>query len=416
MSVLRDAVAVLQQAETRRLEQVAAAGGGEAVLELVRTSADADADQLTQAGLPLAQILPGLDAPQAAALKLQLQLNRIRVQAVNILKECNNLDPSMLQAEDILDAKAFTARLGQMLQDQANNPAQRLVAVGATMTTADVAGAADEPQALARLLVALNGALARPDLYEEKAWTAFPPTAEAKELLKQNLLRMSERRLTRLNRLLLEAAFGPAIAQRPGIGAFDLRMIADGTISSLPAAAKAKDRLVAGIGADGLAALAQELRHRADLATLNQTFTDMAYHPAEGGTRTFWLVVLSLLVCVVGIVNTMMMAVTERFREIATMKCLGAMDSFILKAFLIESAAMGLVGSCLGLAVGLIIVLAQAQVRFGAAFWSALPAGDLGLASLFALGCGLVLAVLGALLPALKAAKMHPIEAMRVDA
>jgi hypothetical protein len=43
-----------------------------------------------------------------------------------------------------------------------------------------------------------------------------------------------------------------------------------------------------------------------------------------------WLVILSLLVCVVGIVNAQLMAVTERFREIGTMKCLGALDRFIL--------------------------------------------------------------------------------------
>ena len=45
-----------------------------------------------------------------------------------------------------------------------------------------------------------------------------------------------------------------------------------------------------------------------------------------------WIIILSLLVCVVGIVNAQLMAVTERFREIGTMKCLGALDRFILHA------------------------------------------------------------------------------------
>jgi putative ABC transport system permease protein len=46
-----------------------------------------------------------------------------------------------------------------------------------------------------------------------------------------------------------------------------------------------------------------------------------------------WIIILSLLVCVVGIVNAQLMAVTERFREIGTMKCLGALDRFVLRLF-----------------------------------------------------------------------------------
>ncbi len=52
--------------------------------------------------------------------------------------------------------------------------------------------------------------------------------------------------------------------------------------------------------------------------------------------RMIWLVVMSLLVCTVGITNSMLMAVTERFKEIGTMKCLGALDSFVVLLFLLE--------------------------------------------------------------------------------
>ena len=55
---------------------------------------------------------------------------------------------------------------------------------------------------------------------------------------------------------------------------------------------------------------------------------------AQISYKQYWLIVLSLLVCVVGITNAMLMSVTERFREIGTMKCLGALDSFIVKLFL----------------------------------------------------------------------------------
>jgi ABC-type antimicrobial peptide transport system permease subunit len=112
----------------------------------------------------------------------------------------------------------------------------------------------------------------------------------------------------------------------------------------------------------------------------------------------------------------MMMAVTERFREIATMKCLGAVDGFILKAFLIESGSVGLVGAFVGAVIGIILVLLQSTARFGGTFWAALPAGNLFVATAAALLCGLILTILGALLPAYRAARMHPIEAMRLEA
>ena len=51
--------------------------------------------------------------------------------------------------------------------------------------------------------------------------------------------------------------------------------------------------------------------------------------------QTRWLLGLALLVAFVGILNAMLMSVTERFREIGTMKCLGALDGFIVRLFLI---------------------------------------------------------------------------------
>ena len=53
-------------------------------------------------------------------------------------------------------------------------------------------------------------------------------------------------------------------------------------------------------------------------------------------TKQLWLVSMSLIVCVVGIANAMLMSVTERFREIGTMKCLGALDGFVVRLFLLE--------------------------------------------------------------------------------
>ena len=73
---------------------------------------------------------------------------------------------------------------------------------------------------------------------------------------------------------------------------------------------------------------------------------------AKEAARLQWLVALSLLVCAVGITNSMLMSVSERFREIGTMKCLGALDQFIVKIFMIEAFMIGVIASALGWVLG----------------------------------------------------------------
>lgn len=128
-----------------------------------------------------------------------------------------------------------------------------------------------------------------------------------------------------------------------------------------------------------------------------------------------WIVILSLLVCTVGIVNAQLMSVTERFSEIGVMKCLGALDSMILKLFLLEAAMQGLAGSAIGAVVGCLFSLLAGVIRFGTAAWVNLSwfsmLGDFALAT--AGGC--LLSLVGVLYPALLAARMEPINAMRSE-
>ena len=56
----------------------------------------------------------------------------------------------------------------------------------------------------------------------------------------------------------------------------------------------------------------------------------------------------------------MLMSVTERFREIGTMKCLGALDTFIVKLFLLESTFQGLAGTSAGIVIGFALTLGLA--------------------------------------------------------
>ncbi len=126
--------------------------------------------------------------------------------------------------------------------------------------------------------------------------------------------------------------------------------------------------------------------------------------------KNTWLVVMSLLVTLVGITNAMLMSVTERYKEIGTMKCLGALDNFIVKLFLIESALLGFFGSLFGALLGALIMLLAATSVWGDINWLKLLM-YLGICIVI----GTSLSVLAAVAPALRAAKMQAIDAMRTE-
>lgn len=133
------------------------------------------------------------------------------------------------------------------------------------------------------------------------------------------------------------------------------------------------------------------------------------------GERMSWLVFASMLVCVVGVTNAMLMSVTERFREIATLKCLGALDDFIMLMFVFEAGLLGLAGGTVGALVGMVIGTARMLIVFGWYLWSAIPLGQLAAAMVMSILLGMVLASVGAVYPSFKAARLAPMEAMRVQ-
>ena len=135
----------------------------------------------------------------------------------------------------------------------------------------------------------------------------------------------------------------------------------------------------------------------------------------ESSPKQRWIVILSLLVCVVGIVNAQLMAVAERFREIGTMKCLGALDHFILRLFLLEAGMQGLAGSAIGALAGGLFAILDALMRFGAVTLKSLIWLEVANSLLLATGLGCLLSLIGVLYPAIVAAKMLPVEAMRVE-
>ncbi len=138
---------------------------------------------------------------------------------------------------------------------------------------------------------------------------------------------------------------------------------------------------------------------------------------AEQGTDPMMLMLigLSLFTCLVGIVNAMLMSVTERIKEIGTLKCVGAQDSFIVKTYFIESSLQGIIGTVTGMLIGLIVSIAVNLLSYGSFVFTGFPVLAVMKSALAAVLVGTVMSVVASLAPAYWAARKQPVEAMRVE-
>lgn len=131
--------------------------------------------------------------------------------------------------------------------------------------------------------------------------------------------------------------------------------------------------------------------------------------------KDMWLAILSLLVCVVGIINAQLMAVTERFREIGTIKCLGALDSFVVRIFLLEAVYQGFLGGISGSLLGIFVSTVSLLWKFG---WTVLwhwPFVRILFTLAWASGLAVFLSLIGVFYPALVASRMQPAVALRAE-
>ena len=117
---------------------------------------------------------------------------------------------------------------------------------------------------------------------------------------------------------------------------------------------------------------------------------------------------LSLLVGGIGVMNIMMVSVTERTREIGTRKALGAPASAIRMQFITESVILCLIGGFIGIVLG----LALGTVLSNVVGYAAKPSIA---AILIAVGFSMAIGVFFGYYPANKAAKLDPIEALRYE-
>jgi putative ABC transport system permease protein len=157
-------------------------------------------------------------------------------------------------------------------------------------------------------------------------------------------------------------------------------------------------------------------------------FSAYSYLDATRSMRRFFAVLdmflgifgsLALAVASLAIVNTLVMAVLERRREIGIMKALGASDADVKKLFFAEAATMGLAGGALGVALGWVIgrainlgtnVYLQRMKMSAENLWTVplwLVAG--------AISFSVLVSVLAGIYPAVRAARLDPVQALRYE-
>ena len=128
---------------------------------------------------------------------------------------------------------------------------------------------------------------------------------------------------------------------------------------------------------------------------------------------------LALAVATLGIINTLVMAILERRREIGVLKALGAADGDVKQLFFVEAGVMGLVGGLLGVGFGWLIgrVLNLATeiylhrqnlpgVQIFSVSWALV---------LFAMGFAIIVSLAAGLYPASRAARLDPVQALRYE-
>ncbi|MBF6329210.1 FtsX-like permease family protein [Nocardia transvalensis] len=126
--------------------------------------------------------------------------------------------------------------------------------------------------------------------------------------------------------------------------------------------------------------------------------------------QILWIVVL---VSTVALLNTLMLSVLERRRELGVLRAMGTSRRFLLRTVLAEAAGIGVVGAALGLAVGAAVqYLATIALGQAMSIDVTYQAGPMLLVYAVA---ALVLALLGSIPPALRAARMPIVEAIAVD-
>ena len=119
-----------------------------------------------------------------------------------------------------------------------------------------------------------------------------------------------------------------------------------------------------------------------------------------------WVASIALLVGGIGVMNIMLVSVTERTREIGLKRSLGARKKRILAQFLTESAVLTSLGGVLGIVVGIVMAVIISKI-------SGVPVGISVPSIVISVAFSMVIGIVFGLLPSIKAANLSPIDALR---
>jgi len=122
---------------------------------------------------------------------------------------------------------------------------------------------------------------------------------------------------------------------------------------------------------------------------------------------------ISVVVGAIGIMNTMLMAVLERTREIGAMKAIGATNNKVLSIFIAEAGLLGLVGGSVGVILGYLTAIGISVVA--GSFNFVLPIFPDPFIIAFGMLVSLVVGMVSGIVPARRAALMDPVEALRYE-
>ncbi len=148
----------------------------------------------------------------------------------------------------------------------------------------------------------------------------------------------------------------------------------------------------------------------ASVLTLRATELHAGQADVAALSRLTWLAATSLGMCLVGVTNSMLISVSERYREIGTMKCLGATNAFIVRVFFLEALLLGLLGAGAGSVLGAALMGSVLSLT-----GYDVPSSGPLLGIPLALSVGLVLTLAAAVAPAMQASKMAAVAALRVE-
>ena len=123
---------------------------------------------------------------------------------------------------------------------------------------------------------------------------------------------------------------------------------------------------------------------------------------------------ISLVVGGIGIMNIMLVSVTERTKEIGIRKALGAKERYIMSQFVIEAAATSALGGIIGIVVGYILSFVASKVIF-ITLGEPLTVAPTMFAILVSVGISAAIGIFFGYMPAKKAARLNPIDALRYD-